>query len=387
MKKQLHIGYIVSHYPHPSFGDDGGLGTSVYNLVEKIRLKDCNVSVFVYGQTRNFVIEEKNMTLYSIVDKTTGFFKFYQHRKFLEKFIKDKIKSTGIDLIEAPDWTGITAFMRFPVPLVIRFHGSDAYFCHLEKRPQKWKNFFFEKWAVRHADAYIAPTAFAGNLSRKIFNIPNKREIKTIHYGLQVHDFHNGQPESFDRGSILYIGTIIRKKGVLELPGIFHLVKQQYPQAQLVLIGGDAFDIETGSASTWDLVRQKISQEELESVTYLGKVPYVKVKEYIKKAHVCVFPTFAETLGMVTIESMALQKPVINSDIGWSQELIQDGVSGYLVHPKNHALYAERIVGLFNNESTAVAMGKAARNRVEASFDIDQLVAQNLDFYRQLIKR
>ena len=39
MNNQLHVGYIVSHYPHEAFGDDGGLGTSVYTLVEKIRKK------------------------------------------------------------------------------------------------------------------------------------------------------------------------------------------------------------------------------------------------------------------------------------------------------------------------------------------------------------
>ena len=41
--------------------------------------------------------------------------------------------------IEAPDWTGITAFMRLKAPLVIRFHGSDTYFCHLEKTASKNK--------------------------------------------------------------------------------------------------------------------------------------------------------------------------------------------------------------------------------------------------------
>jgi glycosyltransferase involved in cell wall biosynthesis len=42
----------------------------------------------------------------------------------------------------------------------------------------------------------------------------------------------------------------------------------------------------------------------------------------MKQAQVCIFPSFAETLGMVTIESMALQKPVVNTSIGWAPELI-----------------------------------------------------------------
>jgi glycosyltransferase involved in cell wall biosynthesis len=56
----------------------------------------------------------------------------------------------------------------------------------------------------------------------------------------------------------------------------------------------------------------------------------------MKQAQVCIFPSFAETLGMVTIESMALQKPVVNTSIGWAPELIIDG-SGFL-HPQNHSI-------------------------------------------------
>lgn len=383
MQDKLHIAYVVSHYPHEAFGDDGGLGTSVYTLVEKIRKKDCYVSVFVYGQKKAFEIKDENLTIYSLADSDAKWFKFYFHRKSIEKFINDKIKSTGIDIIEAPDWTGITAFMHFPIPLIIRFHGSDAYFCYLEKRKQKLKNFLFEKLAIKNADAFIAPTAFAGELSKKIFNIQGK-EIKTIHYGLEIQNFQNPQPETFEKGLILYIGTIIRKKGVLQLPNIFHLVKKNCPDARLVLIGGDSYDIETGSKSTWELVRKLFQNGEENSVSYLGKVPYQQVKEHIKKAHVCIFPTFAETLGMVTIESMALQKPVINSDIGWSQELIEDGVSGYLIHPENHGLYAQRIQELFQNDDVAVSIGNAARARVEANFDIEKIVLQNIDFYKRI---
>jgi hypothetical protein len=66
---------------------------------------------------------------------------WYQYRKFLQQYLNRVIAADKIDLIEAPDWTGITAFMKINAPLVVRFHGSDAYFCHLEHRKQKMKNF------------------------------------------------------------------------------------------------------------------------------------------------------------------------------------------------------------------------------------------------------
>jgi glycosyltransferase involved in cell wall biosynthesis len=185
----------------------------------------------------------------------------------------------------------------------------------------------------------------------------------------------------------LYIGTIIRKKGVFELPDILKKVTAQYPEAQLILIGADASDIQTGASSTWELVGQKMKAQNLKNTNYLGKIPYQEVQDYIKKAHVCVFPSFAETLGMVTIESMALQKPVVNTNIGWAQELMQDGKSGFLVHPENHELYAERIIILLKEETTALKMGVESKKYVEQHFDIKNIVEQNIAFYQSIITK
>jgi len=385
MKSELHIGYIVSHYPHKAFGHDGGIGTSVYTLVERLRKSNVQVSVFVYGQKNEFIIEEENLIIYSLGNRKGRFFNFYLNRKKIEKFINRIILEKNINLIEAPDWTGITAFMRFKIPLIIRFHGSDAYFCYLEDRKQKLKNFWFEKLAINGAEAFIAPTKFAGEVSQNIFNIKGK-EIKTIHSGLDLKNFENETPEEFEKDLILYAGTLIRKKGVLELPEIFNVVRKTFPNAKLVLIGGDAPDIKTNSKSTWELMKNLFTEDDLKNVNYLGKIPYNEIQTYIKKANVCVFPTFAETLGMVTIEAMAMQKSVVNSNIGWSQELILDEESGFLVHPSNHKLYAERIKQILNDDLLAQKIGKSARIRVEEKFDINKLLFENIKFYQDILK-
>jgi glycosyltransferase involved in cell wall biosynthesis len=116
-------------------------------------------------------------------------------------------------------------------------------------------------------------------------------------------------------------------------------------------------------------------------------MPYNEVVNYIRKANVCVFPTFAETLGMVTIESMAMKKAVVNSNIGWSQELIIDGESGYLVHPGEHDLFANRISNLLDNDALCLKIGEQARKRVEAKFDINKLVTENIEFYKKVINQ
>ncbi|SEA89255.1 Glycosyltransferase involved in cell wall bisynthesis [Flavobacterium gillisiae] len=380
----MHIAFLTPEYPDSKISHSGGLGTSIKNLVEALVQKGVQVTVFVYAQKENLVFQENGISFHLIADKSYKAFKWFLYRKHIQNYCNSIIKEQQIDLIEAPDWTGITAFMKFKVPLVIRFHGSDTYFCHIEKRPQKIKNFWFEKLATRSAKAFIAPTTYAGQLSAKLFKIRNKT-IQTIHYGLALEQFQNENPAVFKSGLLLYIGTIIRKKGVFELPEIFKLVIKKHPNVRLVLIGGDSVDIETGSTSTWDVLKQKITGTDLEKISYLGKIPYQEVQEYIKKAQVCVFPSFAETLGMVTIESMALQKPVVNTNIGWAQELMIDEKSGYLVHPQDHILFANRIIHLLEDKEFGLKMGKEARSHVEQFFDIEKIVNENRAFYKSII--
>lgn len=380
----MHIAFLTPEYPHSKIKHSGGLGTSIKNLVMALIAKGVKVTVFVYGQPKSEVFEENGIVFHLISDKKYQLGKWFFYRKYLQNYINSVVKKEKIEVIEAPDWTGVTAFMNFTVPLVIRFHGSDTYFCHIENRKQKFKNRLFETLAIRKAKGFIAPTKYAGEVSAELFGL-HKEQIKTIHYGLDLTQFHNEHPERFEKGLVLYIGTIIRKKGVFELPDIFHKVRKQFPKAQLVLIGGDSGDVATGNNSTWELVKQQFSEQDLEQVSYLGKIPYSEVQDYIKKANVCVFPTYAETLGMVTIESMAMKKAVVNSNIGWAQELMEDGKSGFLVYPSQHDVFSQQIVTLLNDDVLCESIGNEACRFVTNRFDIQYIVDQNIQFYKELL--
>ena len=381
----MQIAFLTPEYPDPKIEYAAGIGTSIKNLAVALVKKKCAVTVIVYGQKESIIIEDEGVIIHLIKDKKYLFAKWFWYRKYIQNYCNRIIKEQNIDILEAPDWTGITAFMKFRIPLVIRFHGSDTYFCHLENRHQKGKNFWFEKLAIQNAKAFIAPTTFAGAVSQKLFGIKNKT-IKTIHYGLELDKFENSDPGIYKKGLILYIGTIIRKKGVFELPNIFNLVIKQHPEARLVLIGGDSYDIATQSQSTWQLLKEQFQEKDRKQVSYLGKIPYEEVQDYMKNANICVFPTFAETLGMVTIESMAMQKPVVNSNIGWAKELIIDGKSGFLVHPKNHLEYVDKINLILGDNQLAKQIGENARQRVETFFDIEKIVDENIHFYKSLIE-
>ncbi|AUC22795.1 glycosyl transferase family 1 [Polaribacter sejongensis] len=382
----MNVAFLTPEYPHEKTNHSAGIGSSIKNLVQALVKKQHQITVFVYGQKKDEIFKDNGVRVHLIKNKDYAYGKWYFYRKHIQIYINKVIETENIQIIEAPDWTGITAFMNFKIPLVIRLHGSDTYFCYLEKRKQKIKNFWFEKLAISKATAYIAPTDYAGKLTKELFNIKTK-EIKTIHNGVALDRFDKYPTDQYDDGLVLYFGTLIRKKGVLELPVIMDRVIKQYPKAHLLLIGDDASDISTNSPSTWTLIEEQIKSYSLElKVSYLGKVPYESMEKYIKKAHVCVFPTYAETLGMVTIESMAMQKAVINSNIGWSQELIKDGESGFLVHPSNHSEYASKIVEVLKDNELRKTIGVKARERVEQVFDINKKVVENIAFFKTIIK-
>jgi len=380
----MHIAFLTPEYPHPRVLHAAGIGTSIKNLVVALVTKGVQVSVFVYGQMETAVFEEAGVTIHLLKSQKYKGFGWYLHRKFIQKYLNTHIVSEKIDLVEAPDWTGITAFMHLKAPLVIRFHGSDTYFCHLERRKQKQKNYWFEKLAMMQASAFVAPTVFAADVTKQLFGLARKN-VKAIYNGLDLNAFKNDAPLLFEKGLILYVGTIIRKKGVFELPEIFNKVRKAFPEARLMLIGSDTADIQTQSSSTCELLKKEFEEEDLEQVSYLGKMPYDKVQEYIRKANVCIFPSFAETFGMVTIEAMALNKAVVSNGFGWSQELITDGESGFLVDPKAHDDFANKIIELLQDEKLANAIGAAARKRVETVFDIQKIAQENIDFYEAVI--
>jgi glycosyltransferase involved in cell wall biosynthesis len=377
----MHIAYLTPEYPHKKISNAGGMGTSIKNLVEALAAIGHQISVFVYGQNEDGVFEEANIKFHLIAQKTYKLGGFYFYRKHLERYINDNSK--GIDVLEAPDWTGITAFMNLKTPLVIRFHGSDTYFCHIENRPQKWKNRFFEKNAVKKASAFIAPTYYAGEVSMRLFDLPLGR-LKVIHYGLQLENFKNSQAQGFTPYSLLNIGTLIRKKGVFQLIEIFNKLVELEPESTLIFIGVDSGDIQTGASSTWELMKSKMTANAAARISYLGKIPYDKVQAQMKKAHVCVFPSLAETLGMVTIESMALKKAVVNTNIGWAQDLIDHGVDGFMHHPDHIDAYIATIQQLFEDPELVKKIGQAARVKTEARFDINKIVGQNLEYYKSV---
>ncbi len=377
----MHVCFLTSEYPHPSIGTSGGLGSSIKNLAMQLVKEGVQVSVVVTGRQQSATFEEEGIAFHVLQHKQYKVLGFYLYRKFVERYLNKLITSTGIDIVEAPDWTGMTAFMKLKAPLVIRFNGSDAYFCKLDGRPQKKKNYWFEKLALHGANHLLSVSAFTAKVTKELFEL--KKDIKVIPNSIDTSRFYP-QPEKELPGRVLYFGTLIRKKGVLELPEIFNYVNQRLPDTQFVFAGKDLRDVFTGQ-STKAMILEGMSTDTQQQTLFLEELPYDAIQEAIAQATVVVLPSFAEALPMTWLEAMAMEKALVTSNIGWAQEVMVDGTTGFTVAPKNHREYAERIVTLLQAPKLRNQLGTQARQRVVERFSTAGVTLQNIDYYKKIL--
>ena len=379
----MNIAFLTPEYPNDKFDVSGGIGTSIFNLSHELVKSGHGVYVLVYGQDEDQLFEENGIVFHKIKNVKFKGISRYLSQKKTERIINQLHKSKKIDLVEAPDW-GMTSFIKPTCPVIVRLHGSDTYFCHLDNRPVKWINKFHERRMLVNADAIISVSKYTGDLTNLLFNL--KRNFTVIPNSIDSSKFFLPTNAVVDENTILYFGTLIRKKGLLELPLIFNKVYEKNSKAKLVLIGKDSSDVISGDNSTWKMMQPLFSKDALNNVSYLGSVTYDAIKQHISKAKVCVFPTFSEALPVSWIEAMALGKPIVASNVGWAVEVIEDEVSGFLAHPKDHELFSKRILQFLYDESLCKTMSIAARKRVETTFDSKVVMEQNIRFYNTILE-
>ena len=124
----MHIGFITPEYPYKALPGAGGLGTSIKNLAHALVQEGVEVSVFVIGLDRSESFVEDQIQFHFIQKFKVPGITWFVTRKYYQNLINKIVESNGIDLLEAPDWTGIAAFMKFRVPLIIRCNERIEHF-------------------------------------------------------------------------------------------------------------------------------------------------------------------------------------------------------------------------------------------------------------------
>ena len=100
-----------------------------------------------------------------------------------------------------------------------------------------------------------------------------------------------------------------------------------------------------------------------------------------------VLPTLREGFGRVLIEAMAMQKPVVASQVGGVPEVVEDGVTGFLVPPGDPKALARAILKVMLNKELAIELGKNGRSRVERMFVIEEHIPEMEKVYLELLSK
>jgi glycosyltransferase involved in cell wall biosynthesis len=374
----MHIAFLTTEYPPlPS----GGIGTSIRNLAQAYVQMGQRVSVIGWGPRNEFY--DQGVHVHFLGESSLPKLGWFLNRQLAQRELNWLVRNEGVDIVEAHDWTGISAGMRLDCPLVIRCNGSATYFAHLLNERVRPSVRWAETLALKRADDIAAVSRFAADTTRELFGL--KRSIRVIHNSIDIERFSPTPRHLVEPDTILYLGTMVRKKGVLDLAKIFSKVVEENSKAHLHFVGRDAVDTVSGALSTWELCQQELSPRASEQTTYHGVQPYERVAEFIQRAAVCVFPSYAEAFPLTWLETMACAKPVVAYDIGWASEVIQDGIDGRLIVAGDFSKFSSAIIDLLREPAKQETMGLAAMQRVQNRFSSQLIAKQNLAWYRDVL--
>lgn len=121
-------------------------------------------------------------------------------------------------------------------------------------------------------------------------------------------------------------------------------------------------------------------------VTFSGKKSSTEVRHALEAADVYLLPSLSEGISNAALEAMAMEMPLVSTTAGGMAEVITDGVDGAIVAPRDPAAMAARISELLDAPAKRVAMGRAARARIEAEFTIERQMRVYLEQYTSLLE-
>ncbi|MFC2067515.1 glycosyltransferase family 4 protein [Chloroflexota bacterium] len=212
------------------------------------------------------------------------------------------------------------------------------------------------KW-FRRLDGKIAVSKPAKEFVSRLFpgyytTIPNGVDVE--HFSPQVSPI-----DTFGDGkiNILFTGRLEKRKGLKYLLQAYKIVKKEVPNSRLIITG-------PGTRLRKKYEKQVIS-DGLKDVVFTGYVSHEELPRYYKTADIfCTPATGWESFGIVLLEAMATGKPLIASNISGYANLINHGVEGLLVPPRDERGLAQALYSLMTDESLRQQMG--ARGRLKA---------------------
>ena len=282
-------------------------------------------------------------------------------------------------------WAGLALRQRFGVPLVTTFHALGLVRREHQREADRFppERIAIERTLAQTSDRVIAACPqdqsdlqrLYGAAQERIAQVPCGVDIQALRPGCRAQARQRlGLPA--DEFIVLQLGRLVPRKGIDNVVRALAVLRGLDPlvPSRLVVVGGGSR--EPDEAVTPEIGRLRRLAQALgvaAQVQFAGRRERDELRDWYLAADVFVTTPWYEPFGITPLEAMACGTPVIGSAVGGVRHTVLDGVTGYLVPPRDPVRLATRLRELQRNPQLAAALGRAGVQRVRTQFTWDQV--------------
>ncbi|MFM1786805.1 MAG: glycogen synthase [Actinomycetota bacterium] len=307
------------------------------------------------------------------------------------------IAANNFDLVHSHTWyanlAGHLASMTAGIPHIVTAHSLEP------KRPWKAEQLgggykissWIEAETYRAADRVIAVSAGMKKDVLDCYPFVSPEKVSVVHNGIDVETFKPTFDESVlqqygidpSRPIVLFVGRITRQKGLIHL---LRAAKQLPIGVQLVLAASSPDEKVIGDEVAEAVAEFKTNRPN--DIVHIDRqVSKSELVTLLSHASVFACPSIYEPLGIVNLEAMACETPVVASAVGGIPEVVVHGETGLLVEYSENdiAEFEEKFAAALNEvliDANAKEMGKAGRVRAAKYFSWESIALQTIDLYK-----
>ena len=260
-------------------------------------------------------------------------------------------------------------FLERKIPIVVTIHDLTPH----PGEDNILTRFIIKKQIHRANHIFVHGSIHKHELEK--MNIPSTR-VTVVPHGDYSFFMRNKKQIMVEENAILFFGRIIPYKGLNYLLEVMIELQFQLP-VKLIIAG-------SGDISPYQKQIDMISSDLIE--IYNDFIPDDKVAPFFQRAKMVVLPYIeASQSGIIPI-AYSFKKPVIASNVGALQEVVEDGVTGFLIPPKDTIRLKECITTLMMNEKMRMEMGLKAFEKMKSELSWDDVALKTSDLYSNLLK-
>ena len=261
------------------------------------------------------------------------------------------------------------------VPFVTTLHGTDITLVGNDRSYLP-----ITRFGIEQSDAVTAVSDYLKQRTIQEFQI--RKEVEVVPNFVDCNVYGPAADRSLrkkfaadDVGILIHISNFRPVKRVEDVIGIFSLVRKQF-KTRLLMVG----DGPERPKAEWLAHTHGVADD----VMFVGKQN--DMSQLLALSDILLLPSDLESFGLVALEAMACEVPVIATNVGGIPEVVRDGVDGFLYEVGNVKAMAEGCLSILKKPETRKTLGKAARERATREFCASKIVLQYEDLYRRTIE-